>query len=153
MAAKSPRAPAAVTSDPAVIEAYLGQRYARRRPAPAPPRPEIRRRRHDAPEPAGRRRGTGAAPLLQVRQLNVAYGDVQVLWDVDLDIYQGEIVALVGANGAGKSTLLATLSGLLRPASGEIRLRGAAVADADPRTQWSPRDWRMCRKGAGSSRR
>ena len=80
------------------------------------------------PEPTGRRRGTGgAAPLLQVRQLNVAYGDVQVLWDVDLDIYEGEIVALVGANGAGKSTLLATLSGLLRPKSGEIRLRGAPL--------------------------
>jgi branched-chain amino acid transport system ATP-binding protein len=79
-------------------------------------------------EPAGRRRATsGAAPLLQVRQLNVGYGDVQVLWDVDLDIYEGEIVALVGANGAGKSTLLATLSGLLRPMSGEIRLRGAAL--------------------------
>ena len=81
-----------------------------------------------APEPAGRRRVAGGAePLLQVRQLNVAYGDVQVLWDVDLDIYEGEIVALVGANGAGKSTLLATLSGLLRPSSGEIRLRGAPL--------------------------
>jgi branched-chain amino acid transport system ATP-binding protein len=78
---------------------------------------------------AGRRRAPGAAaPLLQVRKLNVAYGDVQVLWDVDLDIYPGEIVALVGANGAGKSTLLATISGLLVPRSGEIQMSGKPIA-------------------------
>ena len=81
------------------------------------------------PAPPGRRRAPGAAaPLLQVRQLNVAYGDVQVLWDVHLDVYPGEIVALVGANGAGKSTLLATLSGLLAPRSGEILLSGQPIA-------------------------
>jgi branched-chain amino acid transport system ATP-binding protein len=79
--------------------------------------------------PAGRRRAPGAAaPLLQVRKLNVAYGDVQVLWDVDLEIYPGEIVALVGANGAGKSTLLATISGLLIPRSGEIRMQDKPIA-------------------------
>ena len=78
---------------------------------------------------AGRRRAPGVAPpLLQVRKLNVAYGDVQVLWDVDLDIYPGEIVALVGANGAGKSTLLATLSGLLVPRSGEITMDRKPIA-------------------------
>ena len=77
----------------------------------------------------GRRRAPGAdAPLLQVRGLNVAYGDVQVLWDVDLDVYPGEVVALVGANGAGKSTLLSTLSGLLHPLSGSVALGGRPVA-------------------------
>ena len=87
------------------------------------------------PAPPGRRRAPGAAaPLLQVRQLNVAYGDVQVLWDVHLDVYPGEIVALVGANGAGKSTLLATLSGLLAPRSGEILLSGQPIAGR-PRTR------------------
>jgi branched-chain amino acid transport system ATP-binding protein len=59
-------------------------------------------------------------PLLSVRDVNVAYGEVQVLWDVSLDVFQGEIVALVGANGAGKSTLLSTVSGLLKPRSGRI---------------------------------
>src|SRR6476646_5425279 len=82
-----------------------------------------------APSANRAQRTEAGMPLLQVRQLNVAYGDVQVLWDVDLDIYEGEIVALVGANGAGKSTLLATLSGLLRPSSGEIRLRGAPLQE------------------------
>ena len=67
------------------------------------------------------------APLLQVQQLNVGYGDVQVLWDVNLTVYPGELVALVGANGAGKSTLLASLSGLLPPMSGSILLDGQPI--------------------------
>jgi len=73
------------------------------------------------------------SPLLRISHLNVAYGDVQVLWDVDLEIYAGEIVALVGSNGAGKTTLLATISGLLAPRSGEIVFDGHAIAGA--RTQ------------------
>jgi len=72
-------------------------------------------------------------PLLRVRELNVAYGEVQVLWDVSLDVFPGEIVALVGANGAGKSTLLSTISGLLQPLSGSIEYRGERIAGA--RTQ------------------
>lgn len=80
---------------------------------------------------AGRRLApAGTAPLLQVRGLHAAYGDVQVLWDIELDIYPGEIVALVGANGAGKSTLLTTLSGLLRPTAGTIQLAGHALIGA-----------------------
>ena len=79
--------------------------------------------------PLGRRRSPGnRAPLLQIQQLNVAYGDVQVLWDVNLVVYPGEIVALVGANGAGKSTLLATVSGLLAPLGGAILLDGQPIA-------------------------
>jgi branched-chain amino acid transport system ATP-binding protein len=72
-------------------------------------------------------------PLLRVRELNVAYGEVQVLWDVSLHVFPGEIVALVGANGAGKSTLLSTISGLLQPISGSIEYRGERIAGA--RTQ------------------
>ncbi len=79
--------------------------------------------------PVRRRAPGGAVPLLQVRGLNVAYGDVQVLYDVELEVYEGEIVALVGANGAGKTTLLSTLSGLLQPLSGEIMLAGRQIAD------------------------
>jgi branched-chain amino acid transport system ATP-binding protein len=59
--------------------------------------------------------------LLCVRNLAVSYGDSRVLWQLDLDLLAGEVVALVGANGAGKTTLLRALTGLI-PARGEIRL-------------------------------
>ena len=68
-----------------------------------------------------------SAALLRVRDLCVAYGEVQVLWDVSLDVRAGEIVALVGANGAGKSTLLSTVSGLLPPLSGTIEFDGISI--------------------------
>ena len=58
-------------------------------------------------------------------KLNVAYGDVQVLWDVDIEIRPGEIVSLVGSNGAGKTTLLSSISGLIHPASGAITFQGS----------------------------
>ena len=62
--------------------------------------------------------------------MDVAYGEVQVLWGVSLDVFAGEIVALVGANGAGKSTLLSTVSGLLSPRSGAIEFAGHPIAGA-----------------------
>jgi branched-chain amino acid transport system ATP-binding protein len=68
--------------------------------------------------------------LLQIDGLNVAYGDVQVLWDVALEVRQGEIVALVGSNGAGKTTLLSTISGLLQPRAGSITFDGQPLVDA-----------------------
>ena len=74
---------------------------------------------------------TAEAPLLRVDRLNVAYGQVQVLWDVDLEVRPGEIVALVGSNGAGKTTLLSTISGLLRPLSGTIAFAGQPIGGAD----------------------
>jgi ABC-type branched-subunit amino acid transport system ATPase component len=70
----------------------------------------------------------GRAPLLRIRDVDVAYGEVQVLWSVSLDVFAGEIVALVGANGAGKSTLLSTISGLLAPRSGSIEFAGQPIA-------------------------
>jgi branched-chain amino acid transport system ATP-binding protein len=68
--------------------------------------------------------------LLRVEKLSVAYGDVQVLWEVDLHILPGEIVALVGSNGAGKSTLLSAISGLLKPLCGEIYFANQALTHA-----------------------
>jgi len=58
--------------------------------------------------------------LLEVKNINVFYGDIGVLSDVSLEIEEGEMVSVVGSNGAGKSTLLKALSGLIHPASGEI---------------------------------
>jgi branched-chain amino acid transport system ATP-binding protein len=60
--------------------------------------------------------------MLQIRKLCFAYGDLQVLWDVDLEVKQGEIVTVVGANGAGKSTILKNVSRLVRPKTGTLAL-------------------------------
>ncbi|WP_242356827.1 ABC transporter ATP-binding protein [Anaeromyxobacter sp. SG64] len=66
--------------------------------------------------------------MLQIRKLNFAYGDLQVLWDVDLEVKQGEIVTVVGANGAGKSTILRNVSRLVRPTSGSIMFEGTELS-------------------------
>ncbi len=58
--------------------------------------------------------------MLQIERLNAGYGQVQVLWDIDLQVREHEIVALIGSNGAGKTTLLTVISGLLKPYSGKI---------------------------------
>jgi ABC-type branched-subunit amino acid transport system ATPase component len=73
-----------------------------------------------------------AAMLLEVNHLDVAYGDVQVLWDVSFAVEEGKIIAVVGANGAGKSTLLKTISGVKAPRGGEIRFRGERLDTLSP---------------------
>jgi branched-chain amino acid transport system ATP-binding protein len=60
--------------------------------------------------------------VLRVEALEVAYGKIQALWGISVEIPEGEIVAVVGANGAGKTTMLKTLSGLLHPMAGRISL-------------------------------
>ena len=70
--------------------------------------------------------------MLVVEKLQVAYGKVQALWDVTLEVPDGEIVALVGANGAGKTTLLKTVSGILRRQSGSITYDGKHIEEASP---------------------
>jgi branched-chain amino acid transport system ATP-binding protein len=61
--------------------------------------------------------------MLRLVDVDVFYGDAQALWNVSLEVTQGEIVTLLGSNGAGKSTTLRTISGLLRPRRGEVRLQ------------------------------
>ncbi len=70
--------------------------------------------------------------MLQVERLRVFYGDVQALWDVTFEVHPGEIVTLVGSNGAGKTTTLKSVSGLLRPAGGGIRLEGQDLGALPP---------------------
>jgi len=65
--------------------------------------------------------------LLRIEELNVRYGDVQVLHSVALEAYDKEIVTIVGGNGAGKSTLLKTIAGILRPSAGAIWLDGERI--------------------------
>lgn len=70
--------------------------------------------------------------MLEVRGIDVFYGDVQVLWDVSFHVDQGEVVALVGANGAGKTTTLATVSSLLKPRKGSILYEGNPIHTRPP---------------------
>ncbi len=68
------------------------------------------------------------APLLEVRAIDAAYGDVQVLSGLSLEVREGEIVTLLGANGAGKTTTLRAISGVLPPRRGEVLFRGQSLA-------------------------
>jgi branched-chain amino acid transport system ATP-binding protein len=70
--------------------------------------------------------------LLSVENINVAYGDVQIINDLSLTVNEGEVVSIIGGNGAGKSTLLKAISGLVPPSSGTIRFRGEAVQALPP---------------------
>ena len=65
--------------------------------------------------------------LLELDDVHVKYGAVEALKGISLTVEEGEIVTLLGANGAGKTTTLRTISGLLRPVSGEVRLQGRVL--------------------------
>jgi len=73
-----------------------------------------------------------AEPLLSVRELQSGYGDVTVLWSIDLDVSEGEIACIVGSNGAGKTTLLRTISGVVRASAGAITFAGRDVVRFEP---------------------
>lgn len=66
-------------------------------------------------------------PLLDIDHLNVKYGETQVLWDINLQVEKDTITAIFGPNGSGKSTLLHTISGLIRPFSGEIKYKSSNI--------------------------
>jgi len=65
--------------------------------------------------------------MLSVKNLNAGYGDVQVLWNLSFSIDEPKILAIVGSNGAGKTTLLRTISGVIKPKSGEIQFKGERI--------------------------
>jgi branched-chain amino acid transport system ATP-binding protein len=70
--------------------------------------------------------------LLSVSKLEVAYGNIPALRGIDLDVNKGEIVTLIGANGAGKTTTLRTISGLLKPRTGEVTYDGRTITGIKP---------------------
>lgn len=70
--------------------------------------------------------------MLELRNIDVFYGDVQVVWDVSFSVGRGEIAALIGANGAGKSTILKTISGIVKPSKGEIIFDGKEIHHKEP---------------------
>jgi branched-chain amino acid transport system ATP-binding protein len=69
-------------------------------------------------------------PLLEVRDLQAAYGRVTALWEVSFDVEEGQVVALLGSNGSGKTTTLRTISGLLTAASGSVHFAGRDITHA-----------------------
>ncbi len=88
--------------------------------------------------------------MLEIKGIDVFYGDVQVIWDVSFRVGEGEIVAMIGANGAGKSTTMRTISGILSPAGAR------SSSTAWPSTSSSPTGssswvWPTCPRPGGCS--
>lgn len=77
--------------------------------------------------------------LLEIKKLDAGYGFLQVLWDVSLEVEEGEYVCLIGPNGAGKSTTLKAICGRVVPKGGEIRFKGESIGGMPGN--------RVCRKG------
>jgi branched-chain amino acid transport system ATP-binding protein len=70
--------------------------------------------------------------MLQIKALDVRYGDVQVIWDVSFEVREREIVGLIGANGAGKSTILKAISGILPPERGGVFFDSIPIHTLEP---------------------
>ncbi len=73
-----------------------------------------------------------ADPVLKVENINVYYGSIHAIKGISFEVYEGEIVTLIGANGAGKSTTLNTISGLLHPSTGSVSFLGDSLAKIAP---------------------
>lgn len=81
-------------------------------------------------------------PIVRIRGLNKCYGDLKVIRDLDLDIYPGEHLAVIGRSGSGKSTLLRLLMTLEKPDSGTIEVEGERVWEKQRNGAWVPADER-----------
>ncbi len=100
---------------------------------------------HPDTRPAPAAPHTGAGLAVAVHDLTVAYRDKPVLWDVDLEVPPGLLLAVVGPNGAGKSTLLKAILGLVPAAAGQVLIHGEPLARARDRVGYVPQrgsvDW------------
>jgi branched-chain amino acid transport system ATP-binding protein len=74
----------------------------------------------------------GRTPILELNDVHTYYGTIQALKGVSLEVYEGEVVTLLGANGAGKSTTLRSINGLNRPRQGSIRFQGRDITQTPP---------------------
>jgi len=70
--------------------------------------------------------------MLEIKNINTYYGNIQALHDVSITVNQGEIITLIGANGAGKTTTLMSISSIVRPKSGEILFEGEKISEMKP---------------------
>ena len=70
--------------------------------------------------------------MIKLQNVDMSYGDIQVLWDISFEVHEGEIVVLVGANGAGKSSILKTISGLQQVGNGTIEFLGDSLTNISP---------------------
>ncbi|MZR31207.1 ABC transporter ATP-binding protein [Sneathiella litorea] len=70
--------------------------------------------------------------FLEISGVQAGYGDVRVLWDISISVKEGEIACIVGSNGAGKTTLLNTISGIVKPTAGSIKLDGQELVGTLP---------------------
>lgn len=87
----------------------------------------------------------GHQPAIWIEDLTVAYRDTPVLWDLDLEVPPGILMAIVGPNGAGKTTLIKSIMGLVRPAAGKVEIHGRPYAGQQERIAYVPQrgsvDW------------
>ena len=79
------------------------------------------------PAKTGTSRGGGQDAILELKNVSVSYGNIAAVKELSFSVYPGEIVTLIGSNGAGKSTTLRTISGLLRPRSGDVIFKGRRI--------------------------
>ena len=82
-------------------------------------------------------------PMIKIRQLKIAFGEKVVLNDLDLDVYAGETLAVIGPSGTGKSTVIKVLTGLLAPNSGSV------VIDGQETSSYSEEEWDGLRSRMG----
>lgn len=71
--------------------------------------------------------------MLKVNKLNAGYGSVKILWDIDFQVDDGEIIAILGGNGAGKTTTVRSITGLIKPTSGSIEFQGQELCGLSSR--------------------
>jgi ABC-type branched-subunit amino acid transport system ATPase component len=107
--------PAKIAKDPGVLEAYLG-RHGTRRTQPAETATVV----------------TERPPLLTLKDIDAGYDTSSILRNIDLEVREGEVVALLGRNGAGKTTTLRTMMGVLKPTKGTITFAGQEITSLSP---------------------
>ena len=70
--------------------------------------------------------------ILEIKDLNVRFGGIRAVDGISMNVREGKIITLIGANGAGKSTILRSVSGIVRPTSGDILLNGESIVGLSP---------------------